>query len=456
MDRHEKYRIQLYKNNNLKNVPIENRFFVSGKGYAFGLDTNICAFTSICKLQNVKFPFDMTDLIDIYCGYNVVYYITKYDIYSSLARSDDVLNSGRDISTVQHTGPENQKRIKCECHINKIHLSRNFTPSYYVKKIYTGENHSFILMNDSTLFCFGSNCYGQLGIDSANIHIIYPTIVNPENYGNEEIIDIACGYYHTTILTNKKNIYSSGRNDGHQIGGSDRLFRKFTKLDLSMLKSDEFVIKISSSSHNTCFLTNKGTLYGVGEDRFLTLGKKARIHFEPIEPFYSENQYVKNIWCSSIGSFVQLNNDTIYIVGQNRDAALFYGLTPTINLESYTKNTFLSGKHISNIEGFYTSIALDEKNENIYMSGNNRCSQILFSKSPLEYVPDYRNNEMSEIIKMYSHLDIHIESGFRVCSLTIRKKDGYTNDLCYMYINLHASIFGTNMCFSDISFNIVQ
>lgn len=455
MDRHDEYRIRIEKNNNLKNVPMKDRFFVSGKGYAFGLDTNINALTSISELKNIQFPFNLDDLVDIYCGYNVIYYITKYEIYSSIARSDDVQNSGRDISNKIYSGLHNQKRIKDEKFIDKIHLSKNFTPSYYIKKISTGEGHTFILMSDNTLFCFGFNSNGQLGISSINKHIIYPTIVDPENYENEKIIDVVCGYYHSIILTESRNIYVSGRNNGNQIGGGSRIsIYKFEKVNLSsILKYDETVTKINSSSHNSCFITNKGVVYGVGNTAFFTLGENNYDRFKPVNPFYDENRYVKNIWCSSVGSFIQLDDDIVYTAGQNKDLALFSDLPQEYDFTLYTKNTFLSGKKIADIKGFYTPIAIDENKENIYMSGNNACGQI--SSSVNTYIPNYKNNQISELAKRYSHLDIHIESGFRVCSIVLRKKDGYTRDLCFLYINLHAMVFGNKICFSDVSLNIL-
>jgi hypothetical protein len=65
------------------------------------------------------------------------------------------------------------------------------------------------------LYSFGNNLFGQLGIKEKYLSYVYtPTKINI----NFEIKDISCGDYHTILLTNKGDIYGFGSNKYGQLG----------------------------------------------------------------------------------------------------------------------------------------------------------------------------------------------------------------------------------------------
>jgi len=417
------------RNGALSGMSNDECFMISGNSSVFGTKENIASLTPINEVADLNLPFDVKDLVNIYCGYNVVFYVTKTDIYSKLYTYEGGMH--------ERTG-ELQKIVMP----NGIDLS----PSLYIKKISSGSDHTMILLCDGTLICYGLNGDGQLGIDTKEPIIPFPRIVNPEIFSKKKIMDVVCGYYHTIVLTEDRHVYVAGRNCNFQIGintydsddsGPIKKQRIFTRIDIPTVKSNEKIIKIVSSSHNSCVLTDAGILYGTGYNMFDTLGSTGSTMFTPIEPFHTNEQYVKDVWCTTLVSFVKLDNDDIYTCGKHEYVELF--TAPVEPVSKYTKNDYLSGKNIDKLCGLYTLSAVDENNENLYMAGENSYKQIVDSDKSI--IINYKNEKISKILKMKSYSSVNIQGGFRICSMSLTRKNGYTKNLCNMYANLYSSIF---------------
>ena len=88
-----------------------------------------------------------------------------------------------------------------------------------VKQVACGYYHTFILKNDGSLWGCGNNERDQLGLNSTSSYISSFTKVT-ENINND-VIQIACGYYHTFILKKNSSTWSCGYNIHGQIGLGD-------------------------------------------------------------------------------------------------------------------------------------------------------------------------------------------------------------------------------------------
>ena len=81
-----------------------------------------------------------------------------------------------------------------------------------------GGIHSFSLKRDDTLWAWGANSYGQLGLgDTTNR-------MSPVQVGTEtEWKSVSAGLYHTLAIKNDGTLWVSGRNNGGQLGLGDLL-----------------------------------------------------------------------------------------------------------------------------------------------------------------------------------------------------------------------------------------
>lgn len=85
-----------------------------------------------------------------------------------------------------------------------------------VKQIACGQNCTFILKTNGSVWACGYNSYGQLGLGTTDIN--YNTFTQVTTNINNDVKQIACGEYHTVILKNDGSIWSCGRNDKGQLG----------------------------------------------------------------------------------------------------------------------------------------------------------------------------------------------------------------------------------------------
>lgn len=67
------------------------------------------------------------------------------------------------------------------------------------------------LTNDGKIYVMGNNNYGQLGLGSTKIAMSSPMYL--QSLQGIPVMQIACGAYHSMILTVSGNLFSFGRNE---------------------------------------------------------------------------------------------------------------------------------------------------------------------------------------------------------------------------------------------------
>jgi gliding motility-associated-like protein len=98
-------------------------------------------------------------------------------------------------------------------------------PLSNIKKIEAGDNYCFALSNSDTLWTWGSNVFGQLGIGSTATRRSLPVYVrNLTASGNlSGVIDIAAGQGHSLAILSNNTVLSWGRNESGQLGNNDTI-----------------------------------------------------------------------------------------------------------------------------------------------------------------------------------------------------------------------------------------
>ena len=91
----------------------------------------------------------------------------------------------------------------------------------YVIRICGGVRHTLLLTGNNTLFTFGDNAYGQLGLNKISASEYFmeaQPVVLPAALVGKKISDIQCGDDHNLILTEDSFVYAWGKNDNGQVG----------------------------------------------------------------------------------------------------------------------------------------------------------------------------------------------------------------------------------------------
>jgi len=120
-----------------------------------------------------------------------------------------------------------------------------------------GSKFSVALKTNGEVWTWGSNTYGELGLDSTDSYIDKPLQV--ETLSN--IVDIGAGNYHAIALDEDGNVYTWGLNNSGQLGNGATADEK-KPVKLNGLSN---IVKVDAYKNITTALDIDGNLYAWGE-----------------------------------------------------------------------------------------------------------------------------------------------------------------------------------------------
>ncbi|KDN44271.1 RCC1/BLIP-II [Tilletiaria anomala UBC 951] len=90
-----------------------------------------------------------------------------------------------------------------------------------IEVIGCGSYHSFAVDSAGTVYAWGLNTFGQLGLEPKDDLIVEPVVVDalsPENHGGAKVKQIAAGAHYSLFLYDNGEVWGTGRCDGHELG----------------------------------------------------------------------------------------------------------------------------------------------------------------------------------------------------------------------------------------------
>jgi autotransporter-associated beta strand protein len=134
-------------------------------------------------------------------------------------------------------------------------------------KIACGNYYTVVLMSDNTIWSCGQNHRGQLGLNSINTTYILTKMIKTFDTSDYPI-QIACGEYHTVVLTSLHNVWGCGENIDDQLSQNNTsgvyTLKQFTNPTNNPELFNKKPINISAGYRRTYVLMLDGTLYGCG------------------------------------------------------------------------------------------------------------------------------------------------------------------------------------------------
>lgn len=178
------------------------------------------------------------------------------------------------------------------------------------ERVFTASNFNIAMKNDGTLWAWGDNFYGQLGIDSRSFE------KTPKKIGNDYWIDVSIQDEHTFAVKKDGTLWGWGKNSNNMIYND---FHTTWVLKPYQIGTDNNWIKVATAIDYTLALKKDGTLWAWGSNYWGNVGlgenKKGTLTVLPIQ-IGMENDWL-NISTSKLGSLSLAikNNGTLWAWG---------------------------------------------------------------------------------------------------------------------------------------------
>ncbi len=121
-----------------------------------------------------------------------------------------------------------------------------------------GANHSLVLTSNGEVYAWGNNRWGQVG-NGCNKDQLTP--IKVMGFNNEKVIMISCGGRHSLALTKSRSLFGWGENDFGELGIGNTVDSNEPKL---IEINDLTISKISCGHSHSLLLTSDGEIYAFG------------------------------------------------------------------------------------------------------------------------------------------------------------------------------------------------
>ncbi|GBD03002.1 hypothetical protein HRbin19_00273 [bacterium HR19] len=132
-----------------------------------------------------------------------------------------------------------------------------------VVQVIAGSEHTCAVKSDKSLWCWGWNFYGQLGLrDTANRN--YPVWVSDIT----DVVQVVAGAEHTCAVKSDGSLWCWGKNANGQLGVGDTTNRT-SPVQVSGIAN---VVRVGAGNYHTCAIKSDGSLWCWGWNNFGALG----------------------------------------------------------------------------------------------------------------------------------------------------------------------------------------
>ncbi|EEH52153.1 uncharacterized protein MICPUCDRAFT_36528, partial [Micromonas pusilla CCMP1545] len=237
-----------------------------------------------------------------------------------------------------------------------------------------GLEHTVAVVKGGRVFVWGSNRWGQLGIDQDPDVVPWTSIPTPIDIGGESIRNVSSAGGHNAALTFGGAVYTWGANNEGQLGQSGCIREDGIGNDPSVA-GNPVIIEIKTGSYHSLALTDDGNLFSWGDNFFGQLGHGYLSLQQEPDAFYQTQNY-------RVPEMIDVPERV-----KHWDYGTTEVVTETVGnvTREVTRNVQVTGKirlpdggedRIIQVDaGFFQSIALT-KNGNVYVWGTNAKGQM--------------------------------------------------------------------------------
>ncbi len=176
---------------------------------------------------------------------------------------------------------------------------------------------TYVLMADGRVLTAGDNSAGQLGREGNSG--IFDSIKIP---GNGQVAAMSLGYDHALLLMSDGTLYGVGNNAYSQLGNTG------SKQSSSWIKIADGVVSAAAGRRHTLYVTADGSLYGLGDNRWSKLSSSAP---EMITTPYKLASDAVAAFAGEHSAFYIDRNGVLYYMGTRAESYVSGGATGKMN-----------------------------------------------------------------------------------------------------------------------------
>ncbi|XP_075057981.1 putative E3 ubiquitin-protein ligase HERC6 isoform X2 [Mixophyes fleayi] len=225
-----------------------------------------------------------------------------------------------------------------------------------------GSNHSVAICNEGNIFTWGEGIQGQLG--SGQILQQTPIPRKITGLSDIKIIQISCGHYHTVALSDDSSVFSWGKNDVGQLGLGKQITNHASPQLVKSLNGVPLV-QVTAGGSQSFALSILGIVFGWGKNNAGQLGFNSDPQkgvFRPYAVSSLRDLGVTYISCGDEHTAVLSKDGTVYTFGDATHGQLG---------ESSTAHTSVPQK-IEEYEGQVSQVACGSYHTLLYVFTSNR------------------------------------------------------------------------------------
>jgi alpha-tubulin suppressor-like RCC1 family protein len=232
-----------------------------------------------------------------------------------------------------------------------------------------GTWYTLVLMSDGTIYGTGQNTMGQLGIGNTTNQSSLTIMINTTG---KTPVSISCGWQSTIVLMSDGTVYGCGKNDKGQLGiGSTSNRNTLTQMNIPSGKTP---VMVNTGLGHTLVLMSDGTIYGCGNKPTIDYGIAGGGFSASLQLVPNSTGKTPSVIYSAVqSSFVLMTDSTVYAVGYNGYLGVAQGTSPVASFQQVINNT---GKTFVDIYHGYLSRVFLMNDRTIYSIGNNYYGQL--------------------------------------------------------------------------------